>query len=495
MTMQNSKLKILFFCIFFISGFLMWGNAMAADIHICDTTVCGQTPGDGSTWSNALNDLPTNLVRGNTYYIADGNYANHTFSDNESGLTYITIKKATVTAHGTDTGWNNTYGDEQAAFSPPLRFTKGFYNINGQEGSGGDSTTYGFIVSQVCPPTATSQLIGIPGIGNSTAKLTYITLSYIAAVSCGFSKPDCGFYSQNPIYSNAAEGYESEHITISHCYLGKGSTLLLGGRANDWIIEDNYFYRNWHTQDDGGADEECQGVDITNGQMYASNISQDWIVRRNIFYDGYTFLNGAHYTPNIRHQIYNNIIIGGVFTAGFSTATQSMTDWVQQWDVYHNTFIGASFTVTTARGVVFPGLMSNAAVDHCHTYNNLFYDVVNPRLDNGYPIGQGAENGVIHDYNSFLSCTAGGGNIPDEDNGQVDTDALATDIFTDYANGDYSLKIGALPINNGKTDLGSTYAYDYAGTERGASPDIGAYEYVGTSDVIAPASPTGLSVS
>ena len=102
MIYELRKFKFILFLIFFFSGFLMWGNAEAADIHICDTAVCGQTPGDGSTWSVALDDLPTTLVRGNTYYVADGNYGASTIDDTISGETYIYIKKATYITHEKD---------------------------------------------------------------------------------------------------------------------------------------------------------------------------------------------------------------------------------------------------------------------------------------------------------------------------------------------------------------------------------------------------------
>jgi len=83
----------------------------------------------------------------------------------------------------------------------------------------------------------------------------------------------------------------------------------------------------------------------------------------------------------------------------------------------------------------------------------------------------------LHDYNAYLKCT---GTYPHdgtaETNGQVD--ASATDSFTNSANGDYTLKVGTLPINHGKTGLGSAYALDYAGVTRSVTPTIGAYEYV-----------------
>jgi hypothetical protein len=56
----------------------------------------------GQDWGNACDDLPSNLIRGATYYIADGSYSSYTFDDAESGSEYIYIKKATLWDHGID---------------------------------------------------------------------------------------------------------------------------------------------------------------------------------------------------------------------------------------------------------------------------------------------------------------------------------------------------------------------------------------------------------
>ncbi|MGZ3806381.1 MAG: hypothetical protein ACXVB4_19375, partial [Pseudobdellovibrionaceae bacterium] len=71
----------------------------------------------GSDWSNAYNGLPSSLTRGNTYYLAPGNYGDHTFNDANSGTSLITLKKATAADHGTESGWSSTYGTGQAIFT------------------------------------------------------------------------------------------------------------------------------------------------------------------------------------------------------------------------------------------------------------------------------------------------------------------------------------------------------------------------------------------
>src|SRR4051812_38656552 len=62
--------------------------------------------GNGSDWNNALGSNFT-PVRGNIYYIASGSYGAKTWSTPNSGTVPITIKKATASDHGTDTGWSS----------------------------------------------------------------------------------------------------------------------------------------------------------------------------------------------------------------------------------------------------------------------------------------------------------------------------------------------------------------------------------------------------
>ena len=78
-------------------------------------------------------------------------------------------------------------------------------------------------------------------------------------------------------------------------------------------------------------------------------------------------------------------------------------------------------------------------------------------------------------------------------------DVLETDltkIFVDSVNNNFHLKFDGPAINTGAS-LPGIVDYDIEGNSRPAGSiwDIGAYEYIGAADVIAPASPTGLSVS
>ena len=105
--------------------------------------------GSGTDWTNAYPNLPSALARGDTYWIADGSYGSYTFDDPLGGTSVITTRKATAASHGTNTGWNDTYGDGQATFGE-MTFAHGYYVIDGarrNESNWADSSAYGIRIS------------------------------------------------------------------------------------------------------------------------------------------------------------------------------------------------------------------------------------------------------------------------------------------------------------------------------------------------------------
>lgn len=91
--------------------------------------------GDGSDWNNALGQLPEDLSRGTVYFVADGEYAGRSFDDPASGDEVIFIRKATTDSYGTEVGWEESYGDDQAVFGPMV-FVADHYNIDGRKAYG-----------------------------------------------------------------------------------------------------------------------------------------------------------------------------------------------------------------------------------------------------------------------------------------------------------------------------------------------------------------------
>ena len=456
-----------------------------ADIHVCDTAVCGQTPGNGSTWSVALDDLPTNLTRGNTYWIADGNYAWHEFRDTESGETYITIKKATATAHGSATGWDNAFGDGQAIWGTKLldtvntdyelgpSFLRGFYVFDGVVGSGGDPDDYGFRINATDTTNAYSQkLLGLPHVGNAAYQLDHITISHTAIIGQGYETYGEATIGSNAIYSNEADGGESYNITLSNNYLANTTSNIMLRQAFDWVIRDNYFYKNWSS---GSA----------HGQQISTQSTDRISLYNNIFKDGTIYTIGAHglMETNSNWNFYNNLIIGG--TSGVVAAESGRYNCITSSQFHHNTFVD---TVCPAENCIDSGMQTDVNTTKSYAYNNLFFGVTRAAI--GQYCGTTPTPGcVVHNNNAFLASTGYETTVADEANEQVDTEATNA-IFTNYATGDYTIAAAdqtAIDHIIGKgTTLASPYDIDYAGVTRTAPFDIGAYDVGGEADTTAP---------
>lgn len=95
--------------------FFCGAGKASADNHYVYSGATGLAT--GNDWTNAYTALPAALVRGDTYYIADGNYPAYTVDDAISGTLVITIKKVTTSDHGTNVGWDSSYGDGRAIFA------------------------------------------------------------------------------------------------------------------------------------------------------------------------------------------------------------------------------------------------------------------------------------------------------------------------------------------------------------------------------------------
>jgi len=402
------------------------------------------------------------LVRGATYYIADGTYGGYDFDDSEDGNKYIFIKKATISEHGTDIGWNNSYGDGQALFTEPtelsraiiIKFKTGYYIFDGIKGAGDNEPSYGFIL-QPSECEKSNYLLGIPWMGEGYRKLTYITISHTAFVLCG---EEYNNYIQQGIYSSPYSGYTAEHLTISHNYFIGGSTNLIMRRWKNCIIENKFFGGNWSSSSFHGA------------QVVPGIYCDDIIFRNNIATNSRIFVVDFHQqsgdgSSNSRWMIYNNIVIGGDVVGIWANGDSGYYDVVKSCYVHHNTYINVNIG---GEGAVYPGKLTDPATDRSYAYNNLFYNCRNANFENYI---DGTDN-VIHDYNAFFKCT---GTVSEEDNGQEGT----INPFVDSDNGDFHL---AIDINPG-VNLGAPYNIDRDGNIR-TNWSPGAYEYITGANIL-----------
>ena len=66
--------------------------------------------GSGSDWNNMMAQ-PSTFTRGQIYWFSDGTYSSIDADDAVSGTDSIMIWHPTAENHGTETGWQDAYGD------------------------------------------------------------------------------------------------------------------------------------------------------------------------------------------------------------------------------------------------------------------------------------------------------------------------------------------------------------------------------------------------
>jgi len=186
--------------------------------------------GDGTSWANAVgagqpgafNALPATLTRGDTYYLSDGSYGSYTFNDAVSGSTYIYLKKATASSHGTEVGWSSSYGDGVATFGN-LTFTTSYWDIDGIEGS----SNSGHLIK--VDTTAGDACI--------MSNCSYIRFTHVEFDANGQDDEDI-------IYANSVST-QSTNLYFGYCYMHDcGRCQFLFRNTSDSTIEYGWFEKN-----------------------------------------------------------------------------------------------------------------------------------------------------------------------------------------------------------------------------------------------------------
>jgi len=145
---------------------LMISHASAGNHAVVPSTLCANN-GDGTSWNcaassggaGAFRGLPSTLVRGDVYYLADGNYGNHlSLSASDSGTKVIELRKAQSYDFGSMAGWNTaTMGSSQAVWSwasagSMVVIGSDYWTINGN--GNGAATEIGCGGVQANPPAS-----------------------------------------------------------------------------------------------------------------------------------------------------------------------------------------------------------------------------------------------------------------------------------------------------------------------------------------------------
>jgi hypothetical protein len=380
---------------------------------------------NGSSWTNAYDGWPSTTAfdRGAVYYVADGTYPGYTFKKPASGAETITIKKATVADHGTDSGWTASMGDGEAFITSNLSFTTPYWVFDGQVRNPDWKSGYGFRIDA----TAAKGVTFADGANFVTLRHTEIF---------GRGQDGAGSPSNDLIYMNA----EAHSFKIQKCYLhDSGRTLMLMRRGDDGIVEDCYMCRNEST-----------------AAQHAAGISSDinthrWTIRNNIWEDvdgtGIIAFSGDDW------KIYGNLCFETGDPDYGTHGNGAFCSWggytVNNAKLYNNTFVN----ITGHAGFYFdPNYCTgNLAI------NNLWYSCETVNW-----------NGIAHDYNAYYAS-----GTPSEPHGQYSS----LNPFVSVTNHDYRLAVSTTP---GDSSIGSEYNTDLFGNIRGGdgSWDRGAVEHV-----------------
>jgi len=397
--------------------------------------------GDGSDWTNAFSDLPDDLVRDAKYYVASGIYHTgssdvyHIFNDAEQGILYIGIIKATADDHGTEIGWQDSFGQDTAQLGS-IQFITGYYEIDGQVGSG--TQGHGF---KLYTATCDTHQKAVYFPWNSTS--THIELRHINIGLCGsttFTAP------QDAIYSH----YAVSDIIVSDCYIHDVNRVhMMMINWSDVLIEDNYFARSGHQQESHGL-----------GMRDVSNIT----IRNNVFEDAKNGYINLREVTDV--SIYSNVFKRSA-DGDFSVyALIDNYDYATNLFIYNNTIYNVQ---GLNAGVRIVGTRNNVQV-----YNNLW---VGSRANQIQLTG-------THDYNAFYDnwrVDSEGNLITDLDQQMIDNNAephlqvFAENPLASPENGDFQL---TFPTDSGLT-LSAPFNYDPDGRLRGEDGvwDRGAYEF------------------
>ena len=395
-----------------------------------------------------------------------GAYASRTFDKAANGNLVITIKKATVADHGTETGWLNTYGEGQAVFNSTLTFSTDDWVLDGSTRdesnpplSWFNTTSYGFKITN-----------------NSNA--AQVQLNFGAAID-NFTMRYVWIQGRTGGFSGAERRYAID------CESGGTSTNLLFSKnlttdSNQW-----YFLRNTNrTTIEYWAGDRLTGDgnnhgDAINAYFTAEDVTIRWGVVRNACTTGCTGIVpiadslGTSTPPLVK--FYGNLLYdygstdGTMGFLGNASNGGNCTNCV----VVNNTFVDGGAQYAANWGLQFPDGSGNIV------RNNIWFEV-NSQIPS-FDLGSNDTN----THNAFGPTSISTGTSP-----QV---SLPSSIFANFAGKNFKL----VSATSCGIALSAPYNTDMLGNTRGADGcwDRGAFEFgsgTGSTDTQAPAAPTNV---
>jgi len=422
---------------------LLWAvNVEAANHYI----LAGATgANNGSDWINAFTTIPATLVRGDTYYIAGGNYGAHTFNA-LSGTQYVSLQKATVSDHGTSTGWQDSYGTTTAVFtSSGSVFTIHMVNLSIDGVTGSGTSGHGIKLTT----TGTTQGGGATIYSFNSAPDGLI----LRHLELAAPNPN-GNLSNFNVDSHVWPGANGQ--LIAYCYIHGGLVGVLLTGSNE-TIEHSYLQNN-------GGQQHSEMIDAAN--------TQNLIIRYNVL-DNLVCCDGTTY---IEPQVNGGLVPNGLYIYGnIIKATRS------------------------DEGTNNPSLLSSTSgerVLNVFIYNNTIYGLHGASPQVGF-----ADTGVRGD-NASSTITVRNNiwhantydptfqSVQVQDHNILNTGGVS---FVNAGAGDFHLA----QATAAGVALSAPYNLDPDGNVRGADGtwDLGAFEFrTGGADMTPPATPINLVI-
>ena len=479
---QMSHYKCFRYSLYFTLTFLtLLSEAFAAGPFYIRDGATGTTCSDWSL-ANACDSLPATLQRNSVYYVAGGFYPAYTFNTVESGTSLITVKKATASDHGTETGWVASLGTTQAEFASYFNITRSYFTIDGSyrnESNWFDGTAYGFKIQE----TGNWQHMrifdpaGSRSVSDITVKYIYIKAIVGRLPASPATGPNNHCYTSNgtPV-GPCAINTNTESSTVRgyrHIY----SRVFIEGSNNPYFLRftvDPLLEYSASINTSGSA--EWHG-EVVNRYFSPEGTRGGGVIRYNHYRNSYNGASGyqdggstgvivVSETSGI--EIYGNIfedwLVGnGAVGAGWTNRNMK---------VHHNTFIDGYSVIENGNGTVgnvvqFPTPGTTASGNEA--YNNLSVNVASWKDGSSANYsGQGTA------ANNIYLLTPG-------------------NLFVNPTGHDFRLK--AATSSEGRT-LASPYNVDLDGKVRDSDGflDIGAFEFTAGS-TSAPGAPTGLRIT
>lgn len=324
---------------------LFLGVAVAEAANLCVRS--GATgANNGLDWNNAFTSLPASatVVRGNVYYVAEGDYSGLYIANKaNSGTSTITFKKATPTEHGPSSGWSDSYADGVAIMPGRIECYTQYYVWDGSyraeqtisDWMNGDAYGFWFRSGVGATIFQAGQLALAPGSAPGGWTIKYCRMGRDG----GLNPAD---HSGQAIYVHNSSTLAP--WTIQNCGFIDVAESASWSNQDDWLIEKCAFYR---------STQKCN--------MRGHGNSERIIIRNNFFLDcgiksttdstgGQTsIIQGMGYFGNNDWQIYGNIFHctgqyptighqGGAIGAYPYDPNDIGYDTGHRWKVYNNVF-------------------------------------------------------------------------------------------------------------------------------------------------------------